>query len=158
MKIVRGNIDAKGIVEVVCGECGEYHYIKAGQYKNSRHQIMAHLSCGHDQIIAVNFRKSKRKATPLLNGYFSKAGINLNSLKNNKLKCLIANISPYGMAFFPSSTQDKLGVGDQIHISFTLNDDQQTQINSVVEICHINKNDCLGAKFCKMNHSSKSPS
>jgi hypothetical protein len=146
---------------IKCPECHLAKTIAVGKFRSNRHSITVRCTCGHSFPVDLDFRRSYRKKTSLAGEYETRAmGTNQeNRKKTTRLAGVytiqhpasgdghmqVTNLSTGGLQFVTSSDH-AIEVGQQVLVSFTLDDRKQTEITKNVTIQSVNGS-VIGCQF-----------
>jgi hypothetical protein len=149
-------------VTIHCPVCQLAKTVDVGQFRTTRHTIVARCKCGHSFPVSLEFRKCYRKKTELTGTFEAQSAntddarwkkTNLSGVYNMQAPAtgcghmLITNLSSGGLQF---TTPSKHGiqVGDHARVVFTLDDRKQTEICKRVIVQSIVDN-FIGCQFAK---------
>jgi len=131
-----GNI----IVDVFCPQCGRLNRVDFSVNQGSeKGNLQINCSCNSAIPISMDFRQHYRKETNL-DGIYS----NLSNEKE-KGEMQVINLSMSGIGFTVQGS-DTFSVGDQLELSFALDDDKQSEIEVAVIVRHITDKN-VGCEF-----------
>lgn len=158
--IKKSFVKADDTATIHCPECQLAKTVAVGKFRSIRHTIKARCACGHSFFVSLDFRKCYRKNTALDGRYDTQTPeIDTRIWKKTKLTgtystqppafgnghMVVTNISCGGFQFtIPGS--HTLKVGQQIRITFTLDDRKQTEISKRVIVQSITDN-IIGCRF-----------
>lgn len=146
---------------IQCPECNLVKTISVGEFRSNRHSITVRCTCGHSFLVDLDFRRSYRKKTSLAGEYETQA-MGIDPKKWKKTTRLagvytiqhpasgdghmqVTNLSTGGLQFVTSSDH-AIEVGQQVLVSFTLDDRKQTEITKNVTIQSVNGS-VIGCQF-----------
>lgn len=134
------------IAVVVCPSCGQSKNLSIFQYKENRKRELSIKCCCHAFFdICLEFRKHPRLETRLLG-----KSINLSNHRESK-DVIIKNISLGGICLCPFSKNHRTRKDDRLHVFFTLNNLQQTPIESKASVRSVSS-DFIGCEFNSTEH------
>ncbi|RJX25458.1 MAG: hypothetical protein C4531_17350 [Desulfurivibrio sp.] len=131
-----------------CPHCGAMKHVSVAKFKNKKHSLQVKCVCGQMFSVDLNFRKRYRKQTDL-EGFFCKAASLGKSADTSKMprNCKVVNVSLGGMGIRHTSGQ-KIAVGDELIVDFTLDDRKQSHMVRRVMVRHIGGDGYIGGEFC----------
>ncbi|KAF0190189.1 MAG: PilZ domain-containing [Desulfobulbaceae bacterium] len=145
---------------IQCPECHLAKTISVGEFRSSRHSIKVRCTCGHSYPVDLDFRRSYRKKTSLAGLYETHTKeLDDKHWKKTRLTGVytiqhpasgdghmqVTNLSTGGLQFITSS-KHTIEVGQQVRVSFTLDDRKQTEIIIIVTIQSVNGS-VIGCQF-----------
>lgn len=145
---------------ITCPDCQLIKTVAVGKFRSTQHTIKVRCSCGHSFPCSLDFRKYYRKKTKLRGIYYpQKTGITNKQSKKTQLTGIYAMKSPDGDSYpvivtnislgglqFTLLSRDAIEMGQQGHITFTLDDRKETEINKRVIVQSTNDN-IIGCRF-----------
>jgi hypothetical protein len=133
-----------------CPECRLAKTVVVGKFRSVRHTIKARCTCGHSFTVSLDFRRYYRKNTKLEGRYETqREEVDPRFRKETNLagtySMQVTNLSCGGLQF-STHVRHALEVGQQIRITFTLDDKKQTEISKLVIMQSITNN-IIGCRF-----------
>lgn len=131
---------------IQCPVCHLITTVNVEKFRATRHTITTRCACGHSFPVNLEFRKHYRKETSLLGKYENRPSkINENPWKKTNLTGVysmkapatgrghmqVTNISTGGLRFTIPG-RHTIKVGDQVRVTFTLDNLKQTEIDKRV--------------------------
>lgn len=106
---------------VKCPDCGTARSMNVESFKGRRKPLKLRCKCGSAFRVLLEFRRAYRKETRLNGNYVKLAP------KKETGKIMVKNISRLGVGF-TTLTQHNLGKGDDVLVTFTLDDANRSEI------------------------------
>ncbi len=126
---------------ISCPHCRRQKTVPVDSYKGKKSQIKIKCGCKNIFVVDLEFRKKNRKETNLHGKYTN------HSQKNSRGDIVVKNLSMGGLEFSTMDI-DKFEVGDEVTVSFKLDDENRTTINKELIVRDIRKN-TIGCEFEK---------
>jgi len=139
-------IKENDIAVIVCPSCGQTKNLSVSHYKeNRKRELRIKCSCGAFFDICLEFRRYPRQETRLLG-----KSINLSNHRESQV-VIIKNISLGGLCLCPFSKNHRTRKDDRLHVFFTLNNSQQTPIESKASVRSVSS-DFIRCEFNSTDH------
>ena len=126
---------------ISCPHCSRQKTAPVGSYKGSKSQIKIKCGCKNVFTVDLEFRKKIRKETNL-RGKFTN-----HSQKNSRGDIIVKNLSMGGLEFSTMDI-DKFKIGDEVTVSFILDNEDKTTIKKELIVRDIREN-TIGCEFEK---------
>jgi len=140
-------VNQNGIAALKCPACEVTRTIKVQDFKGDKHIVKVRCNCRNVFTVKLEFRKNYRKETKLTGDYF---GVSKEGMRG---KLLILNVSRGGIgAQVIGMNSNK--VGDELRVSFTLNDRQNSLIEKRV-VVRLVKQNYIGCEFLDASSHDK---
>ena len=124
---------------ISCPHCNCQKTVPVGSCKGSKCRVKIKCKCGDVFPVDLEFRKKVRKKVKLL-GKFTNY-----SQKNIRGDIIVKDLSMSGVQFVTMDIE-KLKIGDEITVSFKLDNAERSTIKKEVIVKNINKNN-VGCEF-----------
>jgi len=124
---------------ITCPHCGRQKVVPVGAYKGSKSHIKIRCGCKNVFTVDLEFRKKIRRKTQLHGKYKN------FSRKDWRGDIVVKNISLDGLEF-STIDMDKFAVGDDVEVSFKLDNEERTTVRKEVFVRDIRKN-TIGCEF-----------
>jgi hypothetical protein len=124
---------------ITCCNCHLQKIIPVSSYKGKKSQVKIKCGCKNVFTVELEFRKKFRKKTNLLCKYTK------HSLKNQHGNINVTDLTLDGLGF-TTFDLDKFMSGDEIEVSFKLDNLDRTAINKEVIVRNVRK-DSISAVF-----------
>jgi glutaredoxin len=140
MEMKKVQVKERDIAIICCPFCQKTKKIPVGNYKETgKRELKIRCSCDKLFSISLECRRHYRKSTKLLG-----KSINLSNHRE-KQDIIIENISSGGIGFCPFK-KHQTRKDDRLQVSFTLNDVQQTPIETHVTV-QSSTDEYIGCEF-----------
>ncbi len=128
----------------VCPKCENTKTVNVSQYKKASKEINVNCKCpcGHSHTAFLERRNYERKETTL-SGIYSRL---IDGKHMEKGKIVVTELSRSGLKFRPS-VQTGFNIGDEVTISFSLTDDENSLIKKKIKIMNIHDDMDVGTEF-----------
>ncbi len=126
---------------ISCPHCGRQKTVPVSSYKGSKSRVKIKCGCKNVFTVDLEFRKKVRKKTNLP-GKFTN-----HSQKNSRGDIIVTNLS-MDVLEFATMDIDKFKNGDEISVSFKLDNADRTTIKKEVIVRNIREN-TVGCEFEK---------
>jgi len=127
-----------------CPHCGLQKSIPADSFRGSKSKVRIKCACKNIFAVQLEFRKRVRKRVNLRGTYTN------HSQKLSSGNIIVRNVSVSGLEF-TSLDIDNFNVGDELTLTFTLDDEQHTKITKEAVVNDIRSNS-IG---CEFQHSGE---
>ena len=138
-KSVKTYVRPDNTAAITCPHCGRQKTVQVDAFRGSKSTVK--IKCGCKNIFTANleFRKRVRKRTNLRGTYIN------NSQNNRRGNIVVRNISVNGLEF---SSLDVINfkVDDELTVTFTLDDEQRSEITKDVIVRDVRKTS-IGCEF-----------
>ncbi len=125
---------------IKCPECKAARNVPVSQFKDKKKILKIRCGCGANFSVSLEFRQTYRRETKDLRGTF----VNLTRNKfRDSIK--VKDVSMGGMGFTTPSAA-KISPGDELEVSFTLDDKHRSRIEKTV-VVRIVRGDFVGCEF-----------
>lgn len=138
-KIQKVFVNPDGIAVVKCPGCEAVKTFKADKFKGSKHIPSVKCRCQKIFRIDIEFRKFYRKQTKLYGDYV------LLPWKINRGKMMVVDVSRGGVGLKVMG-MNRLAVGQEVRVSFTLDDKKTSLVERRAFVRSINKG-YVGCEF-----------
>ena len=128
---------------VSCPYCHCRKEIPVAKFKGKKCSLKIKCSCAEVYIANLEFRKKPRKKTKLP-GTFTN-----HSQKKFSGEMVVKNLSMGGLEFVTSAI-DKFKNGDELSVTFNLDNDESTPVHKEVTVCSVRKRSkSVGCEFLR---------
>lgn len=128
----RVRVNKENLAAIKCPHCATLKLISVKKFKGDKHSLNVKCTCGNSFSVSLDFRAKYRKSTNIL-GKYSKIEPNIAASKTPQQKCKIVDLSLTGVALSMPGPHE-LRAGDELVISFTLDDNVATAIQRRVVV------------------------
>lgn len=125
-------VNRQGVSSIKCPNCGLTKKSAVGAFKEIRHTLSIHCSCGKAFQTLLDFRKAHRKQVDLT-GFFS-----FQAAKKSWNYMFVLDLSLSGIGF-KTVNGCTLQSGDTVKLMFTLDDTQATVVEKEAVVIHKNE-------------------
>lgn len=136
-------VNRQGVSSIKCPNCGLTKKSTVGTFKETRHTLTIHCSCGKAFQSRLDFRRARRKQVDLA-GFFS-----FRTVSKSWDYMFILDLSLSGIGF-KTVNGCTLQRGDTVKIMFTLDDTQATVVEKEAVVVHANDKK-VGCEFANSN-------
>ena len=142
----RVHVNKENLAAIKCPHCGTMKLISVAKFKGCKHSLKVKCTCSNNFAVSLNFRERYRKSTDI-DGKYGKVDhdIKVLEVQDPKNKCKIADLSLSGVALSINGAHD-LQIGDDIMVSFTLDDTSRTDIKRLAKVRVVGQG-FVGCKF-----------
>ena len=132
-KVSKTYIGPGNKVVITCPHCGQQKVVLASSFKKHNHKFKVKCYCKKTFMVHLEFRKNIRKKTELKGTY-------INHSQNDRSGVLsIEDVSMTGLAFTCYAVKN-FKEGDELSITFNLDDSRRTEISKNVIVKDIRQN------------------
>ncbi|KPK00138.1 MAG: hypothetical protein AMJ60_02590 [Desulfobacterales bacterium SG8_35] len=131
---------------ITCSHCGRQKSIPADSYRGPKSKLRIKCACKKIFTVQLEFRKRVRKKTNLKGTYIN------HSQKNSSGNIFVRNISVIGLEFTSLDLQN-FKVDDELTLTFTLDDEQRSEITKEAVVRDIRQNS-IGCEFAQSGEFS----
>lgn len=124
-----------------CLACKKNRTISVSELKLKHHSIKVVCPCAHTFFIHLEFRQSYRKKMGI-EGFYRKK----SELFEQEKTCFIKDISLGGLSITITSDTG-IQVGDELIVTFRLEAFQQSEIDTIIRVQHIDSRVNIGGAF-----------
>ena len=136
-------------ITIRCLACKKKKTIAVADLKPKQHSIKVMCPCSHTFFIHLEFRQSYRKKMGI-EGFYRKRSESREQEKN----CLIRDISLGGLGI--TITSDiSIQVEDELIVTFKLGAFQQSEIDAIVRVRHIDSRENIGGAFLGLKSDNR---
>ena len=136
-------------ITIRCLACKKTKTIAVADLKLKQHSIKVVCPCSHTFFIHLEFRQSYRKKMGI-EGFYRKKSESLEQEKT----CLIKDISLGGLGITITS-DTAIQVGDELIVTFKLGTFQQSEIDTIVRVRHIDSRVNIGGAFLGLTSDNR---
>ncbi|MCF8056278.1 MAG: zinc-ribbon domain-containing protein [Desulfocapsa sp.] len=147
-KVQKTFVKTNDTASIRCPNCDLIKNISVSKFRTSRHTFKIRCSCSHVFVVSLDFRRHYRKPTELIGTYTVIVPAN-----NGGGTMQVNNISRSGIDFSVSGLHN-IQVGQQIVITFRLDNKKETEINKQVIVRRV-RNNKIGCEFTEQMQIGK---
>jgi hypothetical protein len=133
LKIYKAYIRPDNKFVITCQYCGQQKVILASSFRGHNYKLKVKCYCKKTFVVHLEFRRHIRKKTKLKGPYIN------HSQEDRRGSLIIQDISMTGLAFTDCDVKN-FKEGDELSITFNLDDYRQTEISKNVIVRNIRQN------------------
>jgi hypothetical protein len=134
---------------LTCVHCGRQKVVMADSFKGYKHKLKVKCSCNNVFTVKLEFRNRVRKKTHLRGTYINHSQDDCDGVLT------VQDLSVTGLSFTCLDVT-KFKEGDELSITFTLDDEQQTEISKNVVVRNVRQRS-VGCQYETAEESFGSP-
>ena len=134
---------------LTCNHCGRQKVIQVDAFRGYKHKLKVKCSCNQVFTVNLEFRNRVRKKAHLRGTYVNR------SREDRSGTIIVLDISVTGLAFTTLDVKN-FKVGDELSLTFTLDDEHMTEISKDVIVRNVRERS-VGCRFERAEEAFGSP-